>query len=302
MSELLQAGIEAGGTKFVVALGNAEGIRDWEKIDTTTPGETLDNVMDWLDAASQEHGRFDAIGIGSFGPVDLDEHSAGYGSITTTPKPGWQNVPLVRVFAERFGVPVGFDTDVNAAALGEHLHGAGRGIDPLVYLTVGTGVGGGVIVNGGPLHGLLHPEMGHLLIPAPRRSAAVDAKGQCPFHPSCLEGFICGPAIAKRWGVAKAADLPSDSPAWEETGETLAHGLVNIALTLSPRRIIVGGGVVKAPGVLASARRHFQGLLNGYLQVPRITQDVENYIVEPGLGDWAGVRGALALAERAAGG
>ncbi len=299
MSDLLYAGIEAGGTKFVVALGNSEGIRDCETIDTTTPAETLDNVIDWLDAASREHGRFEAIGIGSFGPVDLDRESASYGSITTTPKPGWQNVPLVQVFEERFGLPVGFDTDVNAAALGEHLYGAGQGIDPLVYLTVGTGVGGGVIVNGGPLHGLLHPEMGHLLVPAPQTPGVVDPRCQCPFHESCLEGFVCGPAIAKRWGVAKAAALPAGAPAWEEVGETLAHGLVNITVTLSPRRIIVGGGVLKGPGLLDTARRHFQRLLNNYLRVPQITDDVGNYIVAPGLGDWAGVRGALALAERA---
>lgn len=301
MSAPLVAGIEAGGTKFVVAVGNVDGIWDCETIETTDPEGTLNNVIDWLDAAAQEHGPFGAIGIGSFGPVDLDPESPSYGSITTTPKPGWQNVPLVQVFADRFGVPVGFDTDVNAAALGEHLYGAGQGIDPLVYLTVGTGVGGGAIVNGAPLHGLLHPEMGHLLVPAPSPDTPglVDPACQCPFHESCLEGFICGPAIAKRWGVKKAALLPADSPAWEEVGQTLAHGLVNIAVTLSPKRIIVGGGVLKGPGVLEAARHHFQRLLNNYLRVPQILEDVENYIVPPGLGDWAGVRGAFALAERA---
>jgi fructokinase len=229
----------------------------------------------------------------------LDRSSPSYGCITTTPKPGWANVPLVATFRDRFSVPIGFDTDVNAAALGESLWGAGQGIDPLVYLTVGTGVGGGVIVNGGPLHGLLHPEIGHLLVPAPADSAAVNPACQCPFHASCLEGFVCGPAIAKRWGVAKAALLPVDSPAWEETGRTLAHGLVNLIVTLSPRRIVLGGGVLKGPGVLASARRHVRELLNGYLRVPAILDHLDDYLVSPGLGDFSGVRGALALAEQA---
>jgi fructokinase len=295
MSDSLVAGIEAGGTKFVVALGDAGGVRISESIATTTPEETIGRVIGWFEEVTRVHGRFGAIGIGSFGPVDLDRGSPSYGSITTTPKPGWQNVPLVGILADRFGVPVGFDTDVNAAALGEQRHGAGRGMDPLVYVTVGTGVGGGAIVNGRPLHGLLHPEMGHLMIPAPRTPGVVDGRCQCPFHESCLEGFVCGPAIAKRWGVAKAADLAADSPAWEEVGEALAHGLVNIAVTLSPRRIIVGGGVVKAPGVLEGARRHFQRILNGYLRVPQITDDVGNYLVRPGLGDESGVRGALEL-------
>jgi fructokinase len=295
----LFAGIEAGGTKFVVALGNAQGIRISQSIDTTTPAETLRKVGDWLESAAREHGQFAAIGIGSFGPVDLDRSSATYGFITTTPKPGWENVPLVGTFEERFAVPVGFDTDVNAAALGESLWGAGRGIDPLVYLTVGTGVGGGVIVNGRPLHGLLHPEIGHLLVPAPVDARTARPECQCPFHASCLEGFICGPAIAKRWGVEKAAQLPPDSPAWDEAGRTLAHGLVNLIVTLSPRRIVLGGGVLKAPGVLDSARRHVPALLNHYLRVPAILEGIETYLVPPGLGDFSGVRGALALAQHA---
>jgi fructokinase len=293
------AAIEAGGTKFVVALGTEAGVIVSETVDTTTPQETLSNVMAWLDAASQEHGAFRAIGVGSFGPVDLDPSSPTYGGITTTPKPGWQNVPLVSALEDRFGVSVGFDTDVNAAALGEHLWGAGQGIDPLVYLTVGTGVGGGAIVNGRPLHGLLHPEMGHLLVPPPVNSRALHPECQCPFHQSCLEGFVCGPAIAKRWGVEKAGQLPADSPAWDEVGWILAHGLVNIIVTLSPRRIILGGGVMKAPGVLAAARRYVRELLNDYLRVPTILEEIDSYLVAPGLGDFSGVRGALALADRA---
>ena len=293
------AAIEAGGTKFVVALGTEAGVIVSETVDTTTPRETLDNVMSWLDAASQKHGAFRAIGVGSFGPVDLDPTSPTYGGITTTPKPGWQNVPLVSALEDRFGVSVGFDTDVNAAALGEHLWGAGQGIDPLVYLTVGTGVGGGAIVNGRPLHGLLHPEMGHLLVPPPVNSRAVHPECQCPFHQSCLEGFVCGPAIAKRWGVEKAGQLPADSPAWEEVGRILAHGLVNIIVTLSPRRIVLGGGVMKAPGVLGAARNHVRELLNGYLRVPMVLDEIDSYLVAPGLGDFSGVRGALALADRA---
>jgi len=299
MNASLFAGIEAGGTKFVVALGTGPTDLRATKIDTTTPEETIGKVIEWLDSASREHGPFGAIGIGSFGPVDLHRTSPTYGCITTTPKPGWRNVPLVDRMRERFAVPVGFDTDVNAAALGEHLWGAGQGIDPLVYLTVGTGVGGGVLVNGKPLHGLLHPEIGHLMVPAPQTPSVVDPLCQCPFHVSCLEGFVCGPAIAKRWGVTKAALLPADSPAWEEVGLTLAHGIVNIIVTLSPRRIVLGGGVMKGPGVLESVRRHVQRLLNGYLHVPEIIEEIDGYLVPPGLGDLAGVSGALALAQRA---
>lgn len=295
MNAPLLAGIEAGGTKFVVAIGTGpDDIRDSTRIDTTHPDQTLPLVMQWLEAASKTHGAIQAIGVGSFGPVDLDLASPTYGYITTTPKPGWQMAPLVKPLQERFNVPVGFDTDVNAAALGEHLWGAGQGISPLVYLTIGTGVGGGVMIDGKPLHGLLHPEIGHIHVPAPQTPGVLNVACQCPFHQSCLEGFISGPAIAKRWG-AKGQDLPQDHPAWPEFAETLAHGLVNLILTLSPRRIILGGGVMHQPQIMPMVRANVQRILNGYVHVPAILNDIDRYIVPPGLGDRAGVCGSMAL-------
>ena len=209
----------------------------------------MDAVLQWLEQAAREYGTFQAIGVGSFGPLELDPARPCYGYITSTPKPGWQQTDVAGPLRARFGVPVGFDTDVNAAALSESLWGAGQGIDPLVYLTIGTGVGGGAIIHGRPLHGLLHPEMGHLQVPMPAIPGVVDSRCQCPFHDSCLEGYVSGPAIAARWG-AKAETLPAGHPAWTDVAETLARGLVSIITTLAPRRIILGGGVMEGPGLL----------------------------------------------------
>jgi len=295
----LIAGIEAGGTKFNLALATGPGdIRAEERIPTTTPDETFARVLGWLADAAKTHGPFAAIGVGSFGPVDLDPASTTYGSITTTPKHGWQHTPFVSRLRAQFGVPVGFDTDVNAAALGESLWGAGRGLDPVVYLTIGTGIGGGAIVNGRPLHGVLHPEMGHVQVPVPATPGVVDARNQCPFHDSCLEGFVSGPAIAARWGM-KTETIPAGHPAIDEVASTLARGLVSIIVTLAPRRVILGGGVMKLPGLIERVRSSVVRLLNGYLQVPAILADIDRYIVPPGLGDRAGVLGAVALGVRA---
>jgi len=291
----LIAAIEAGGTKFVVAIGTGpDDIRAIHRIDTGEPDRTLRNVMQWIAAACRKFGAIKAIGIGSFGPVDLDREGGTFGYITTTPKPGWQHVPLVPMLHGRFQVPIGFDTDVNAAAIGEQLWGAGQGIDPLVYITIGTGVGGGVIVNGRPLHGLLHPEIGHIHVPAPTMPGVVVPGCVCPFHSSCLEGFVSGTAIAARWG-GKAQEMPLNHPAWEEVAETLAYGLVNVILTLSPRRIILGGGVMHQPGLIELVRSHVVRHLNGYVHAVEILQDIEAYIVLPGLGDRSGICGALAL-------
>lgn len=291
----LIAGIEAGGTKFVVALGTGpDDVRASTRIDTTTPERTLGEVIDWLEAAGREHGPFAAMGIGSFGPVELRSGNPNFGSITTTPKAAWKNTPLVAPLREQFRVPVGFDTDVNAAALGEARWGAGQGIDPLVYLTIGTGVGGGVLVHGRPLHGLLHPEIGHVQVPAPRSVGVVSDRCQCPFHDSCLEGYVSGPAIAARWGC-RAETLPADHPAWSEVAETLARGLVSVIVTLAPRRVILGGGVMHQPGLLPAVRANVQRILHGYLHVPEILDAIDQFIVAPGLGDRAGVCGAFAL-------
>ena len=294
-SSPLIAAIEAGGTKFNLAIGTGpDDVRATARIPTTTPQETMTAVLQWFEAAAREHGAFQAIGVGSFGPLELDPARPAYGYITSTPKPGWQQTDIVGPLRARFEVPVGFDTDVNAAALGESLWGAGQGVDPLVYLTIGTGVGGGAIIHGRPLHGLLHPEMGHLQVPAPSTPGVVDSRCQCPFHDSCLEGYISGPAIAARWG-AQAETLPAGHPAWAEVAETLARGLVSIITTLAPRRIILGGGVMEGPGVLEAVRAAVLRQLNGYLQVPALTDDMDHYLVPPGLGQRSGVLGAIAL-------
>jgi fructokinase len=292
----LIASIEAGGTKFNVAIGTGpDDIRASTRIDTTEPQTTLRKLMQWLAEACRTQGAIKAIGVGSFGPVDLDPKSGTYGYITTTPKPGWSHTPLLETLHSRFQVPMGFDTDVNAAAIGESVWGAGRGHDPLVYITVGTGIGGGVMIDGKPLHGLLHPEIGHLHVPAPRTPGVIVDKCQCPFHTSCLEGFASGTAIAARWGI-KGQDMRPDHPAWEEVADVLAHGLVNVILTLSPKRIILGGGVMHQHGLIDAVRSCVLRHLNGYIHVPALLQHIDTYIVPPGLGDRAGIAGGFALA------
>lgn len=295
----LIAAIEMGGTKIVCGIGT--GPHDMlavHRIETTTPEETLEGVSRWLSRAKTEHGQFASIGIGSFGPLDLNPKSEAYGFITTTPKPGWQHTDVVTFFKHRFKVPVGFDTDVNAAVLAEYLWGAGQNMDPLIYITVGTGVGGGVLVNGQLLHGALHPEIGHLVVPPPTNSLAVQRACQCPFHKSCVEGYVSGPAIARRWGV-RADSLPLDHPAWEEIADVMGHALMNLCLTLSPRRIILGGGVMDQPQLIPLIRGRLMSHLNGYLLVPQLGRDIDNFVVPPGLGNRSGMLGALALGRMA---
>ena len=291
----LIAAIEAGGTKFNVAIGTGpENIVAATRIDTLEPKSTLREVVQWIASACRTHGPIKAVGIGAFGPLDLDKKSESYGYITTTPKPGWQHVSLVEPLRTRFQVPVGLDTDVNAAAIGEHLWGAGQGIDPLVYVTVGTGIGGGVLINGKPLHGLLHPEIGHLLVPPPLTKNVPVEGCHCPFHHSCMEGYASGAAIAARWGM-RAEDISAKHPAWEEVATVIAAGMMNITLALSPKRIILGGGVMKQPGLIDLVRSHTVRLLNGYITAQRVLHEIDQYLVPPGLGDNAGLCGALAL-------
>jgi fructokinase len=295
----LVAGIEAGGTKFNVAVGTShEDIRASIRINTTNPKDTIAQVVTFLHDCKRRIGPIRAFGIGSFGPVDLDPASRTYGFITTTPKKGWQHFDIITALAAHARLPTGFDTDVNAAALGEHSWGAGRGIDPLVYLTIGTGVGGGVIVNGKALHGMVHPEMGHIHVPPPPSPDALYLPCQCPYHKSCLEGYVSGPAIASRWGT-RPERMKMDHPAVEDTAVVLAHGLVNIILTLSPRRIILGGGVMKMRGLLEMTRSQVHRILNGYVNTPALLKDTASYIVPPGLGDNSGIAGAMALGIRA---
>lgn len=292
----LFGGIEAGGTKFVCALGSGpDDLRAEARFPTGRPEETLPKVL----AFFREHTRsqpLTALGIASFGPVDPDPASPTYGHITNTPKPGWAHTDLAGILGRELGVPVGFDTDVNVAALGEQRWGAAQGLDTFIYLTVGTGIGGGGIVNGKLLHGLMHPEMGHIRIP---HDLAIDPyAGCCPYHGDCLEGLACGPALEGRWG-RRAETLPRDHPAWALEARYLALGLVSFICALSPQRIIMGGGVMAQEHLFPLVRREVQVILNRYLQLPAILVDIEHYIVPPGLGSRAGVLGAIALAERA---
>lgn len=294
----LFGGIEAGGTKFVCVVGTGSGdIRAEARVATTSPSETLGEVVRFFRAQQAAHGQLAALGIGSFGPVDLRDGSPRFGYITSTPKPGWANTDIAGPVRREFGVPVGFDTDVNAAALGEGRYGAARRLDTFLYLTVGTGIGGGGVVGGRVLHGLVHPEMGH--VPVPHDRVADPFAGVCPFHGDCLEGLASGPAMTARWGHAPDA-LPADHPAWALEAHYLALALQGFVCTLSPQRIVMGGGVMQTPHLLPLVRRELRVRLNGYIQSPAVQEGMDEYVVAPALGPRAGVIGALVLAERAA--
>jgi len=286
-------GIEAGGTKFVCAVGTGPGdIRAEIRFPTTTPDETIARATTFFEQQAKEV-ELAAIGIGSFGPVDPDPASATFGFITTTPKPGWRDVDFAGTVSRMLNLPVGFDTDVNVAALGEHRWGAAQGLDTFIYLTVGTGIGGGGMIGGKRMHGLIHPEMGHMRLPHDWK--ADPFPGVCPYHGDCLEGLASGPALQARWGQP-AETLPPDHPAWPLQARYLALALANTICTLSPQRIIVGGGVMAQPALYNLVRDQVQSLLNGYIQSPAILEDIGNYIVPPGLGNRAGVLGAISLA------
>ena len=287
-------GIEAGGTKFVCVVGSGpDQILAEERIPTTAPDETIARAQAFFKQHEREH-KLAAIGIASFGPVDLDRDSPTYGYITTTPKPGWAQIDLRGKIAQALDVPIAFDTDVNAAAFGEHYWvPQNRRLDPLLYMTIGTGIGVGAIVNEQPLHGMLHPESGHIFLP---HDWQVDAYGGfCPYHGDCFEGLAAGPAIAKRWGQSGEM-LPADHPAWALEAHYIGLALANLILSFSPQVIVLGGGVMQQAGLHARARYEVQRILNGYLQSDRILQQIEEYIVPPALGNRSGVLGAIALA------
>jgi fructokinase len=290
----LLAGIEAGGTKFVCVVGSGpDDVRAETRFPTTSPEATLRQTLEFLRAQRAQHGAVTAAGIASFGPVDLDPASPTYGHITSTPKPLWAHTDIVGPVRQALGVPVGFDTDVNAAALGEWRWGAAQGLDTFIYLTVGTGIGGGGLVNGQRMHGLIHPEMGHVRVP--HDAEADPFAGACPFHRDCLEGLASGPAMQARWG-RPAESLPDDHPAWALEARYLALALNNFICALSPRRIILGGGVMERRTLFPLIHREVQALLNGYVQAAEVSGEVVRYVVPPHLGARAGVLGALALA------
>ena len=291
--EVLFGAIEAGGTKFVCAVGSGpDDIRAQERFDTTLPAETIGRCVEFLQ-------RFDglaAVGIAAFGPLDLHASSSTYGFITSTPKAGWRNTDLAGAISRALGLPVGIDTDVNGAALGEWRWGAARDLDNFLYLTVGTGIGGGAFVNGRVVHGLMHPEMGHIRVP--HDLAADPFAGSCPYHGDCLEGLATGVAIGKRWGQ-KAETLLAGHPVWELEAHYLSLALANYVCVLSPQRIIMGGGVMSQPQLLPLVRRKLVSVLNGYVQAAEILEHTDRYVVAPALGSRAGVLGALALAQAA---
>nr|WP_236658817.1 ROK family protein [Carnobacterium maltaromaticum] len=276
--------IEAGGTKFVCAISDENfEIKERVSIPTTTPEETLSHVFEFFDQF-----KLDSIGIGSFGPIDVNKKSATYGYVTTTPKVAWTNFDFLGAVKKRYEIPVGWTTDVNAAALGELKKGAAIGLDSCVYLTVGTGIGGGAVVNGKLLAGYGHPEMGHMLV---RLHPDESYDGFCPYHGNCLEGIAAGPAIEGRYGV-KGHELADKIEVWQMEAYYLAQALMNYTLILSPERIVLGGGVMKQNQLYTLVREEFKKLMAGYVAVPPL----EEYIVAPGLGDNAGVTGCLLLA------
>ena len=289
-------GVEAGGTKFVCIVANGpDEIIDEVRFPTTTPDETLSRTTSFFsDHVKNTGNSLAAIGVACFGPLDLDRESPAYGFITSTPKVGWADTPVLHHLENALCVPVVIDTDVNGAAMGEGKWGAARGLRNYIYITIGTGVGGGAVVNGKPLHGLVHPEMGHFLLPHDWDEDSFG--GNCPFHGDCFEGMCSGPAMKERWGQP-AETLPIDHPAWELEAMYIAlalHGLVTI---LSPQRIILGGGVMQQEHLFPIIREKVKTSLNGYVQSPAILQNIESFIVPPGLGNRAGVLGALALAQ-----
>lgn len=283
--------IEAGGTKFVCGIGNAEGqIEDRVSFPTGVPEETLAQVIDYF-----RDKQVEAIGVGTFGPINIDKNSPHYGYVTTTPKPGWSNYNFLGTLKQAFDVPFGWDTDVNAAALGEATWGAAQGLDSCVYYTIGTGVGVGVYTEGKLVHGLVHPEGGHVLL---RRHPEDTYEGFCPYHGDCLEGLAAGPALLGRWGV-KGHELPEDHQAWEFEAYYIAQAVTNSILMLSPRKIILGGGVMHQRHLFPMIRAEVLKNLAGYVSAKEIVSGIDSYIVPPGLGDNAGLSGSVALGLRA---
>jgi fructokinase len=291
----LYGGIEAGGTKFVCAIGTGpEDLQNEVRFETTSPKETINRTLEYFKEQNLKE-KLQAIGIGSFGPVELNMDSSNYGFITFTPKPGWSNINIYGLIKEELKIPVGFNTDVNAAALGEYEWGAGQGLNNFIYLTIGTGIGGGVIINGRLLHGLQHPEMGHICIPQDIKDDPYE--GNCPFHKNCFEGLASGPAMKNRWGKSPE-DLNKNHKAWDLEVQYISLALTNYICTLSPERIIIGGGIMEQKKLLPLILTSVKKMLNNYIHMEEITDNIEEYIVLPSLGKEAGILGALVLAKK----
>lgn len=278
--------LEAGGTKMVCAIGDEKGnILDRISLPTQKPEETIPKIIDYF-----RDYDIKALGIGCFGPIDLKKESKTYGYITTTPKLDWRNYDIVGAFKETLQVPIGFDTDVNASALGEATWGITQGMENSIYITIGTGIGTGIIVGGKLLHGMLHPEAGHILI---NRHKEDPYEGKCPYHKSCFEGLASGPAIEMRWGE-KAYELTLRQDVWEMEAYYIAQAIVNYILILSPQRIVLGGGVMHQEHLMPLIRTQVKNLLSGYLDTEELNE-VEQYIVLASLNDNQGILGAIKL-------
>lgn len=289
---MILGALEAGGTKMVCAIGNEQGeIMERISIPTVSPEETMPQMI----AFFREH-HIEALGVGCFGPINPVKGTATYGYITSTPKLAWQDYNIVGAFEEALACPVGFDTDVNAAMLGEATFGIAKGLDSCIYVTIGTGVGVGVYINGGLLHGMMHPEAGHILL---QRHPSDSYAGKCPFHGNCLEGLAAGPAIEERWG-AKGIELKDRREVWELEAYYIAQACVNFTLVYSPRRIILGGGVMHQEQLFPLVRQQYQELMAGYVVTPEL-ENLNRYIVSCSLGDNQGVMGCLELALEAVG-
>ena len=282
------AGIEAGGTKMVCAVSDAElNLKGSAVFPTTTPQETIAEMINYFRKFD-----IDAVGIGSFGPIDLNPKSPTYGYITKTPKTGWSDFDFVGVFKKAFGVPVGYDTDVNAAILGEVYKGAAYGCNNAIYITIGTGVGVGVYCNGGLVHGLVHPEAGHILL---NRHPEDSFEGSCPFHKNCVEGMASGPAIEKRWGKSPKLLIENDK-VWELEAYYIAQAVASYILTYSPEKVILWGGVMHQDKLFDMVRSNVKEILNGYVHSEMVDSKIDQYIVKPALGEKPGITGALCLA------
>ncbi len=280
--------LEAGGTKMVCAIGDEQGnILERFTTPTLDPETTMPIMIDFF-----KDKNLSALGVGCFGPVDLDKKSETYGCITTTPKLAWRNYPIVKAFQDALGIPVGFDTDVNAAALGEAVWGCTKGLENSIYITVGTGVGVGVIINGKPYHGMTHPEGGHIILR--RREDDPMEHGVCPYHENCLEGLASGPALGKRWGKP-GAELTEMKEVWDLEAYYLGQAICDYVMVLSPERIVLGGGVSHQEQLLPLVREEIKRQMGGYITAKGMA-DLENYVVLPSLNDNQGILGGLKLA------
>jgi fructokinase len=290
MAEKLYGGIEGGGTKFVCAVGSGpDHIHNEIRIPTTNPTEVVQKVYEFF---APYLNQLQGIGLGSFGPVDLEPSSSTYGYITNTPKPGWGNTNILGMFREKINLPIIMDMDVVIAALGEAKWGASKADSHSLYLTIGTGIGGGYIIDGKPLRGLTSLETGHIRIP---HHLELDPfRGACPYHEDCFEGLAAGPAIEARFGQ-RGETLPDDHFFWDIEAGYIANALINYILTLAPKRIIIGGGVIQKSFMFPSVRKKVQELMNNYITHDMLSKNIDEYIVPPALGNRSGVLGAIAM-------